>query len=147
MAIADGVLSVPEARRTPAQKAFLAAWYRATDSEWLALDRRVRDHLANPPKPKASTKSMVTSEGFPAIRFHTQGADFFDKTYLLRRGDLAQKQGEAAPGVPAVLNRASDGETHWKAAPPKGWRTSYRRTGLANWISDVDYGAGHLLAR
>ncbi len=140
-------LSVPGERRTPAQKALLAAWYRSTDSDWLALDRRIRDHAANPPKPRNTVKAMVTSEGFPAIRFHTQGADFFEKTYLLKRGDLTQKQGEATPGMLAVLNRASDGESRWKATPPKGWRTSYRRTGLANWITDVDSGAGQLLAR
>src|SRR5207244_6323242 len=29
----------------------------------------------------------------------------------------------------------------------KGWRTSYRRRSLANWITDVDQGAGRLLAR
>jgi hypothetical protein len=32
-------------------------------------------------------------------------------------------------------------------APPAGWRTSYRRRSLANWITDVDQGAGSLLAR
>ena len=142
-----GVLSMADAKRTPAQRALLAGWYRSIDPDWLRLDRRVREHVANPPKPKTSAKVMVTSEGFPAIRFHTQGADFFDKTYLLKRGDLAQKQGEASPGVLAVLNRASDGEARWKSSPPKGWRTSYRRTGLAHWLTDVDAGAGHLLAR
>src|SRR5205807_6882541 len=30
---------------------------------------------------------------------------------------------------------------------PKNWRTSYRRRALANWICDVDRGAGALLAR
>jgi mono/diheme cytochrome c family protein len=145
--LADDLRSIPEAKRTPSQKAFLAAWYHSTDAEWLALDRRVRHHEANPPRPRTTVKAMVTSEGFPAIRFHTQGADFFEKTYLLKRGDLAQKQGEATPGVLTVLNRASDGDGHWRATPPKGWRTSYRRTGLANWITDTEYGAGHLLAR
>ncbi len=145
--LVDAALAVPDSKRTPAQKAFLSAWYRSTDGDWLALDRRFREHAANPPRPKRTVKSMVTSEGFPAIRFHTQGADFFEKTYQLKRGDLAQKQSESTPGVLTVLNRASDGEARWKAAPPKGWRTSYRRTGLANWMTDVDYGAGPLLAR
>ena len=48
---------------------------------------------------------MVSSEGLPAIRLHTQGGDFFDKTYLLKRGDLAQKQGEATQGFLQVLMR------------------------------------------
>jgi mono/diheme cytochrome c family protein len=143
----ESVLSIPDSRRTPAQNSLLGAWYRSTDMEWLDIVRRAREHTADPPKPKNTLKAMVTSEGFPAIRFHTQGADFFDKTYLLKRGDLAQKQGEATSGVLTVLNRAPDGEPRWKATPPNGWRTSYRRTGLANWMTDVDYGAGQLLAR
>ncbi len=145
--LVEDTLSVAETKRTPAQKALLAAWYRSTDAEWMALDRRLREHAASAPKPKNAVKAMVTSEGVPAIRFHTQGADFFEKTYLLKRGDLAQKQGEAAPGVLTVLNRASEGEARWRATPPTGWRTSYRRTGLANWMTDADRGAGQLLAR
>src|SRR5262249_18910151 len=31
--------------------------------------------------------------------------------------------------------------------PPKGSRLSYRRTALANWLTDTDCGAGNLLAR
>ncbi len=142
----DGLLALPTEKRNPAQNALLASWYRATDSDWLLLDRAVRVSDASAPKPSIA-KVMVTSEGFPAIRFHTQGADFFDKTYLLKRGDLAQKVGEAKPGFPTVLSRASDGESRWTETPPKGWRTSYRRRALANWICDVDAGAGHLLAR
>jgi hypothetical protein len=46
-----------------------------------------------------------------------------------------------------VLTTAADGGKRWQAAPPRGWRTSYRRRVLAGWVTDVDYGAGHLLAR
>ncbi len=145
--LVDGLLHAPGTKRTPAQRAVLERWFFTTDPTWSDLDRRVRDHEAKAPKPSNVARTMVTSEGFPAIRFHTQGADFFDRTYQLKRGDLAQKVGETSPGVLTVLNRSSEGESRWKAAPPKGWRTSYRRTGLANWIADVDYGAGHLLAR
>jgi hypothetical protein len=82
-----------------------------------------------------------------AIRLHTQGPDFYEKTFVLKRGDLAQKDGEATPGFPLVLTRAADAETRWRAEPPKGSKLSYRRTALANWITDADGGAGHLLAR
>jgi hypothetical protein len=78
---------------------------------------------------------------------HTQGADFFDKTYFLKRGDLNQKEGEAPQGFLQVLMRAPEAEKHWQLAPPTGSRTSYRRRSLANWITDTDAGAGHLLAR
>ncbi len=78
---------------------------------------------------------------------HSQGADFFEKTFLLKRGDLAQKQGEIASGFLQVLTSTSEGEKRWATAPPGGSKLSYRRTALAEWITDVDGGAGHLLAR
>jgi mono/diheme cytochrome c family protein len=139
-------LKPPIDRRSDARRAGLLPWYRTIDPEWQALDRAIQDHQKQAPKPEL-TKVMVTSEGFPAIRLHTQGADFFDKTYLLKRGDLKQKMGEATPGFLQVLSRAPEGEKHWQDAPPPGWRTSYRRRALAHWITDVDAGAGHLLAR
>ena len=33
------------------------------------------------------TKMLITSEGLPAVRLHTQGGDFYEKTYFLERGD------------------------------------------------------------
>jgi hypothetical protein len=39
-------------------------------------------------------------------------------------------------------------EEHWNVVPPEGWtRTSFRRASLANWITDVENGAGNLAAR
>ena len=46
-----------------------------------------------------------------------------------------------------MLTSASEGEKRWTTAPPAGSKLSYRRTALANWITDVDGGAGNLLAR
>src|SRR5689334_9492 len=83
----------------------------------------------------------------PAVRLHTQGADFLEKTHFLRRGDPNQKQREAAQSFLQVLMSSPDGASHWRLDQPKGWRTSYRRASLARWITDVDAGAGHLLAR
>jgi len=142
----NAMLLRPAVSRSPFENAILATWYRLTDTEWNRLDRAVRDHEKLAPKP-ALAKVMVTSEGVPAIRFHTQGGDFLEKTYFLKRGDLAQKGEEAPPGVLTVLTRGSAAESRWKASPPQGSRTSYRRLGLANWIVDVDHGAGCLLAR
>jgi hypothetical protein len=90
---------------------------------------------------------MITSEGLPAIRFHTQGGDFFEETYFLKRGDLSQKLGVAPQSFLQVLMLTPDAEKHWQQAPPKGARTSYRRRSLANWITDPAGGAGNLLAR
>src|SRR5690606_36242840 len=43
-----------------------------------------------------------------------------------------------------VSKRPTD---YWQEEPPPGWRTSYRRRALANWITDTEAGPGHLLAR
>src|SRR5207253_8841387 len=75
------------------------------------------------------------------------GPDFYDKTYICKRGDPNQKEGEATQAFLTVLTNAPDGEKHWQVAPPKDWRTSYRRYSLANWMTDTKQGAGDLLAR
>jgi hypothetical protein len=92
-------------------------------------------------------KALIASEGLKPVRLHTQGDDFFKETYFLRRGDPDQKEGVAPQGFLQVLMTVPEKEKHWQLAPPSGWRTSYRRRALANWITDVDRGAGHLLAR
>jgi mono/diheme cytochrome c family protein len=91
--------------------------------------------------------ALVASEGLPPLRLHTQGEDFFKESFFLRRGDPAQKEGVAHQGFLQVLTTAADPEVRWQGAPPKGWRTSYRRRALAEWLTDVDQGAGRLLAR
>lgn len=132
--------------RDASDRANLLAWHKTVDDRWQRLNAAVEEHLKQQPTP-ALTKVMVTSEGFTPIRFHTQGADFFEKSYILKRGDLNQKQAEATQGFLSVLMRSADGERHWQASPPAGWRTSYRRAALANWITDHEQGAGALAAR
>jgi len=140
------LLSKPASDRTPAEVAELLVWYRERDSQWLKLQKQLRDHLAKEPKAKL-TKVMVCTEGSKPLRHHTQGADFFPQTYFLARGDTNHKRGVAKPGFLQVLSRAPKGTSHWEQVPPKGSRLSYRRSSLANWITDTEYGAGHLLAR
>lgn len=104
----------------------------------------VDEGIVAAPKP---VKAMIASEGVKPIRHHTQGADFFNETYFLRRGDSDQKQGVAEQGFLQVLSNAPEGAKHWQQDPPESWRTSYRRRALANWITDTQRGAGNLLAR
>ena len=160
-----------EARALPAaQRDALTRVFRTTAADWLKLNAAVQEHLRNEPKPKL-VKALVCSEGLPAIRLHTQGPDFYEKTFLLKRGDLAQKLNEATPGFLQVLMRSPEGEKRWLAgqasspsaetlqlqgasnktgetpAPPPGSRTPFRRAALANWLTDTEHGAGNLLAR
>jgi hypothetical protein len=127
-------------------RAKLLKWYRTLDRQWQRLLVDVAVHKKAVPRPPVA-KMLIASEGVPPLRMHTQGADFFEQTYFLNRGDPDQKQGEATQGFLQVLTRHADGEKHWQTPPPKGWHTSYRRRALAEWITDVDHGAGHLLAR
>jgi len=126
--------------------ASLVQWIKTTDPEWRKLYQQAQDHLQKAPKPK-TVKALISSEGLPAVRLHTQGADFFNETYFLRRGDPNQKEGLARQGFLQVLMTAPDATGHWEKQPPQGWRTSYRRRAFAEWITDAHGGAGNLLAR
>jgi hypothetical protein len=133
-------------KETPEERTRMQNLYRIFDPEWQRLERQARAHQAQEPQP-TTQKALICSEGVPAVRTHTQGGDFLEQTCFLRRGDPNQKEGVATQSFLQALMRTPDGERHWQVAPPPGWRTSYRRRALANWITDLDYGAGPLLAR
>jgi mono/diheme cytochrome c family protein len=130
----------------------------ASAKNWLALQiadyRAVKgklDALQTAGPPVAKQKVLVTTEGMPHLPHHADDRGFphfYPKTYLLIRGDVQQKRGEVEPGYLQVLMRNGKKEDYWKVSPPEGWtRTTFRRASLANWITDVDHGAGHLAAR
>jgi hypothetical protein len=139
-------LKTPAARRTAPQKAALLKWYRTIDPEWKKLNQQLQDHLKKAPKP-ALVKALISSEGLPAVRLHTQGGDFLNETNFLNRGDPTQKVGVARQSFLQVLMNGTQKEKRWQTPPPKGWRTSYRRRALADWLTDTEHGAGQLLAR
>jgi hypothetical protein len=113
---------------------------------WQSLHSKVETHAQQAPKPKL-TKVLVCAEGYPALRMNTQGADFFNETYFLNRGSTDLKMGVATPGFLGVLMRHTELEKQWQWQPPLGAKFSGRRRALANWMTDTDQGAGHLLAR
>lgn len=139
-------LQTPDEKRTATQKTALLQWYRTRDAEWQKLHQQMEDHVKKAPKPN-TVKALIASEGLPAVRLHTQGDDFFKQCFYLRRGDPEQKEAVAPQGFLQILMPAPDDEKRWQAPPPTGWRTSYRRRALAEWLTDVDSGAGRLLAR
>jgi mono/diheme cytochrome c family protein len=139
-------LATPAEKRSAKQTAALAAWYRHGDAEWQKRNAIVAEHAKQEPRPNL-IKMMVCSEGVTPIRHHTQGADFFNETYFLKRGDCDQKMGIAEQGFLQVLMTAPERERHWQVTPPEDSKLSYRRRSLANWITDTEHGAGHVLAR
>ena len=140
------LLSKTSFDRSAAEGNLLLKWYQERDPEWRRLHKAASDHLAKAPKPNV-TKAMVCTEGSKPLRHHTQGADFFPETYFLARGDTNHKRGIAKQGFLQVLTRAPNDLSRWQEDPPDGSPLSYRRTALANWITDTEFGAGHLLAR
>ena len=50
-------------------------------------------------------------------------------------------------GFLRVLMRDAKNEEKWQQPKPDWARTSFRRKALANWLTDIDHGAGPLLAR
>jgi hypothetical protein len=145
----DGA-TVPEAlrlapgTRTAAQQAALIGWYSAHDPDWQRLHDAAEQHRVQAPQ-AAKVTLMIGSEGVPAIRLHTQGGDFLPATHLLKRGDPNQKQEEVTQSFWPLMMGAP--ASRWQTKPPPGAHTSYQRRALAAWMTDVDQGAGRLLAR
>jgi len=95
---------------------------------------------------------LVAGEGLkPLPRLYNPGPAFYTRTWFLRRGDVKLKDHEVRPGYLDVL--LSEGVTERQFAgpnqPPETGkdRPTFRRSGLARWITDNRRGAGHLLAR
>ena len=121
--------------------ALFTSW-KITQAGWrkrrAALDTLIR----RAPKPKL-TPVLVCAEGYPALRMHTQGADFFPETYFLQRGNADLKRGVAAPGFLQILMPASVDASvaTWAWNPPADATYSGRRRALAEWITDSKRGA------
>ena len=135
---------------TPAEKAAMAAWKAKRDMVG-AIGAGLCVPSFDREKPKDTVATMqICTEGLKPMRHHTAVGsipDFYKETFILDRGDVAQKQEVADLGVLQVLTRTDDGVDGWFSPPPAGSRTSGRRTALANWLVDTDAGAGSLAAR
>ncbi len=128
------------------ERGALLGWWRNSEPAWRALRDKVETHAREAPKPKL-TKVLICGEGYPALRMNTQGADFFPETHVLQRGSTELKRGVATPGFLQVLMPNPGVDARWKWLPPAGAKFSGRRRSLANWMTDSEQGAGHLLAR
>ena len=124
----------------------LMHWWKPADPQWEKLNAAVERHAIDKPSPQL-TKVLICAEGYPAVRMHTQGADFFEKTYFLKRGNTDSKGDEVSQGFLQALYRDPGDMEKWRFDAPEGAKFSGRRRRLAEWLTDVDEGAGHLLAR
>jgi len=133
------------AKLATAERETLLAWWLRKDAGWRDRQAKLTAHASSEPGTK--TQVLVCAEGNKPLRMHTQGADFFEQTHFLRRGSTDQKLGVAPQGFLQMLTRTADVGQRWQWQPPTGAKFSGRRRSLANWLTDVDHGAGALVAR
>jgi hypothetical protein len=113
---------------------FLSAEHRA---EWDTREKQFKAVEARKPKP------LSTALGF---------ADFGPvprETFLLARGDFRAKSEPVELGFLSALTRNKNPKDYWQAAQADQRRpdSTQQRRALAEWMTDLDHGAGALLAR
>ena len=134
-----------------AQREAMTRWFSPFDAETAKVTQTVRDHTLAEPRPPL-TEVYTTVVG---------GQDVF----LLRRGEVDNKLGKAEPGFlqvllrgepdsnsprPGLAGRGAGGEGSSASAskvPSQSAAPTDPRIALAEWITNVDRGAGPLLAR
>ncbi|MDA0812943.1 MAG: PSD1 and planctomycete cytochrome C domain-containing protein, partial [Verrucomicrobia bacterium] len=126
--------------------------FKVLDPGWQALRAQVAAHEATRPKPETV---MICSEGshVKPMRLNTSSGsipDFYERSYHLTRGDVNQKGDVATLGFLNVLTEAGSPASRWESRASTRTdetKTSGRRSAVANWLTDTEHGAGHLLAR
>jgi len=129
-------------KRNAGQKKTLSDWHRGFDGEWLRLNQAVLRHETQKPVPDLTQVFAARVRG-TTYQF---GEDSY-RVYHLRRGNTENKEDQATPGFLQVLMRTDQQEQQWLADPADAQKPRPGRIGLADWLTDVNHGAGHLLAR
>ena len=128
------LLKAGEKKWNAKQRTQVESYIKTTDKQWLALNAKVVAEQKRAPKPKITTVFSAKTRG-TTYKF---GGNTY-KVYFLNRGNVDNKQAEAKPGFLRLL--ATSSESRWLNAKKQP------RMALADWLSDTDHGAGHLLAR
>lgn len=84
----------------------------------------------------------------PALVFSDFGPEA-NPTWLFSRGDFYDRTQPVSLNFPIVLSSRRTAEVYWQAAREQRKKpdSSYQRKALAEWLTDVEHGAGPLLAR
>jgi len=147
------LLAAPQAEWKEPERKKVHDWFKQFDPVWRDLQNAVAIHAQQSPKPELTQIYAARKEG-ETYRF---GDDTY-KVYHVLRGNPDNKEGEARPGFLQVLMPAEQRESVWFAsarapdspaqgASAQGASAKPARIALADWLTDVDSGAGHLLAR
>ena len=106
----------------------LARWFAPFHPETAQLVQAIRDHATREPRPNLSEVYTTVAGG--------------QDVFYLRRGEVENKQDKAEPGFLQVLWRSSE-----PAKPAPSPTPVDPRVSMAQWMTDVERGAGPLLAR
>lgn len=137
------ILAIEPDKRNAGQKQAVLKWFAPRDSGWAELDQAEKDHLAKKPKPDLTPIFAARRNGAT----YNFGADT-RKVYFLARGNSNSKTGLATPAYLRVLTNSDIGENTWlRESSEADAKQTHPRIALADWITDVEHGAGHLLAR
>jgi hypothetical protein len=138
------ILNLALDKRNDKQKKEVLTWFAPRDEEWSRLSAAEIEHAEKKPKPNI-TKIYAARKGGTTYNF---GEDT-RKVYFLARGNSNSKTGLASPAYLRVLMNSEQQEQHWlgEDAVAEKPATRHPRIALADWLTDVDTGAGHLVAR
>ncbi len=136
------ILAAGSNKLPDAQREAMTRWFSPFDAETAKVTQTVRDHTLAEPRPPLTEVYTTIAGG--------------QEVFLLRRGEVDNKLGKAEPGFlqvllrgdppPATAQTATTPLTTPPAAPTAVPATD-PRIALADWITNVDRGAGPLLAR
>ena len=112
------------------------------DAEIDKIYRAVETHALNRPLPVIGPIYAAKNDAKSDGRIRSGPVHF------LIRGDPEKKGAVMTPGFARVLMNTADAERRWtRKGDANDLAAMPSRIALANWITDVDHGAGHLLAR
>jgi cytochrome c553 len=145
----QSIARTPVSERSPQQADKLLTWSHLFDPQWQGLSVEIASHLTQKPH-NAQKPVFVSTEGRKGFRprvYNVQGPEFYERTFILNRGNPNSKREQATQSFLQILMQHEDKESHWIENPPPNSKSSHRRKSLANWITDTKHGAGSLLAR
>ncbi len=106
----------------------LARWFAPYDNDTAKVFYALRDHAAAVPRPNLAEVYTTVAGG--------------QDVYYLRRGEVENKQDKAEPGYLQVLWRSGEPPRPLQKTPAE-----HPRVAVATWMTDINHGAGPLLAR
>jgi len=136
------ILALENEKRNDKQKQQLLKWYAPYEADWVTLNDAEQSNMKKHPK-RDLMPVFAARKGGVTYNF---GADT-RKVYYLVRGNSNRKNGLAAPGYLQVLMAGEGQEKQWALEKTDQPKPRHPRVAFAEWLTDPNNGAGHLLAR